>query len=59
MFKRFENELGNGRIMEIKHSINKGYVFDMAISRHTTKSYMTMTSNSLVLNISNEKLFQI
>ena len=51
-----KNETGKSRIIDITTSMNNGYIYDMPVARHTLKSYTTFIKNTLVLNISDEKI---
>lgn len=51
-----KNETGKSRVFDIKTSMHAGYIYDIPVIRKTLKSYTTMLTNSMVLNISNEKI---
>lgn len=53
-----KNETGKSRVFDIKTSMHAGYMYDMPIIRKTLKSYTTMLTNSMVLNISNDKIIE-
>lgn len=51
-----KNETGKSRVYDIKTSMHAGYIYDIPVIRKTLKSYTTLLANSMVLNISNEKI---
>lgn len=56
MYQGYGKEIGKSRVIDIVTSMHKGYMYDMPISRHTLKSYMTATKTPLILNISNKSI---
>ncbi|MGN1154475.1 MAG: hypothetical protein ACI4S3_10640 [Candidatus Gastranaerophilaceae bacterium] len=52
----FKQEIGKSRVIDIITSKNKGYFYDMPVTRHTFSDYTTFTKTSMVFNISNIKI---
>ncbi len=51
-----QKEIGRSKVIDIITSVNKGYFYDMPVTRHTLSNYTTFSKTPMVLNISNTKL---
>lgn len=51
-----KNKIGKSKILDVVTCMHKEYVYDIPVARHTLKSYTTLLTNTIVLDISNQKV---